>query len=363
MSGPSPRPVIRVAGNHHDVGRQIGEACRDSLVRACTFSDEQLPPGRTMRDQLALGDRFRDVTVRHLPWVVTELDAAADAAGVDRRHLFAASVEEIWPGRDTTARCPTPAHRGCTDIAAVVPATAGVPVLVAHNNDLPAVSQDDVVAVEWDVDGAPTVFSLGLGPWLSASWNSAGLSITGNELAPNDDRVGIPRLLLMTAVARATTFAEAAALVDHPARASSYNWLVADAHGQVSSFEGSATAMAALGTDDRGVLHHENHYVAAEMRPFERSATHAARSAARGDRVAALLQDVSPGDVTPELLRRVLADHEGAPESVCRHAAVPEDMQTVFWVVADPAGGEVHYGLGPPCSTDPHTYRFPRSEG
>jgi isopenicillin-N N-acyltransferase-like protein len=327
-------------------------------VRAATFTPEQLPPGRSLAEQLDLADRFRAVTREHLPWVVEELDAAADAAGVDRRHLFAASIEEIWPGRDTTARCITPAFRGCTDIAAVAPATAEGPVLVAHNNDLPATLWQDVAPIEWAVHGAPTVFGLGIGPWLSAGWNSDGVSITGNELAPNDDRVGIPRLLLMTAVASARSHAEAAALAEHPARASSYNWLIADREGRVVSLEGSASAMAELTPDDRGLLHHENHYLDPAMRSFERSPTHAARSAVRGDRVAELLTDVAPGTVTPERMRAVLSDHDGAPESVCRHATAPEDMQTVFWAVADPGGGEVHYGLGPPCSTEPRSYRF-----
>jgi len=350
--------VLRVAGSHEEVGRQVGVARRDAIVRAATFSPDQLPPGRSLAEQLELADQFREVTEAHLPWVVTELDAAADAAEVDRRHVFAASIEEIWPGRDTTARRPTPAFRGCSDVAAVAPATADGPVLVAHNNDLPQVLHRDVAPIEWAVEGTPTVFGLGIGPWLSTAWNSAGLSITGNELAPNDDRVGIPRLLLMTAVARAASFEEAEALVRHPARASSYNWVLADKDGRVSSFEGSATAMAVIGADDRGLLHHENHYCTTAMRPFERNPAHAAHSAARGARIAELLDDVEPGTVTPERLRAVLADHAGAPESVCRHAASPDDMHTVFWSVADPARGTVHYGLGPPCSTEPHTYRF-----
>ncbi len=353
--GPS---IIRVRGSHRDVGRQVGAACRDAIRRACSFSADQLPPGRSLSDQLSLADRFREATVEALPWVVEELDAAADAAEVDRRHLFAASVEEIWPGRDTTARVPTPAFRGCTDVAARPPATAGSGPLIAHNNDLPATVQDDVCVIEWSVDDQPTVLSIGIGPWLSVGWNSRGLSITGNELAPNDDRVGIPRLLLMTAVSRARTLAEARALVGHVERASSYNWVLADAEGSIVCLEGSATAMAEMSVDDRGLLHHENHYALGTMQPYERSPQHAARSAARGQRVTELLDGMEPGAVTPEVLRRILSDHEGAPESICRHATAPEDMQTVFWVVAAPSRGEVHYGLGPPCTTEAERYTF-----
>lgn len=351
-------PMLRVRGSHEEVGTQIGTACRAAIQRATTFTPEQLPAGRSLDDQLALADRYRAATQASLPWLLVELDAVADAAQVDRRHLFAASVEEIWPGRDTTARVSTPAFRGCTDVAAVAPATAENRILVGHNNDLPASVQPDVVAIEWQVEGAPTVFSIGVGPWLSTAWNSSGLSITGNELAPNDERVGIPRLLLMSAVARAGSLEEARALAGSEARASSYNWLLADHAGQVSCLEGSGTAMLEMGVDARGLLHHENHYVQPSMQKYERSARHAERSIARGLRVDALLAELEPGTLTADRLREILSDHHGAPESICRHAVGEDDMHTVFWAIADPERQEVQYGLAPPCTGPGQTYRF-----
>ena len=32
------------------------------------------------------------------------------------------------------------------------------------------VAEDDVVAIEWKVDGEPTIFTLGVGPWISVGW-------------------------------------------------------------------------------------------------------------------------------------------------------------------------------------------------
>ena len=54
--------------------------------------------------------------------------------------------------------------------------------------------QDQIVAIEKRVTGDPVIFQLGGIPWLSVGWNSAGLSLTGNELSPNDERVGISRV-------------------------------------------------------------------------------------------------------------------------------------------------------------------------
>ena len=88
-----------------------------------------------------------------------------------------------------------PPATGCTDIAATPALSADSHLLVAHNNDLTAGEEEDVVAIEWRVEDEPMIFTLGIGPWISVGWNDVGLSVTGNEVAPKDEGVGIPRLL------------------------------------------------------------------------------------------------------------------------------------------------------------------------
>src|SRR5205085_2304173 len=118
----------------------------------------------------------------------------------------------------------------------------------------------------WHVDGEPKIFTLGIGPWISVGWNDAGLSVTGNELAPNDERVGIPRLLQVRDVLTRRSLADAVDAVLHPARASSYNWVLASPEGALN-VEGSATSaeVRPLGRD----LVHTNHYVERSMARFE----------------------------------------------------------------------------------------------
>ena len=66
------------------------------------------------------------------------------------------------------------------------------------------------MALEWRVAGDPVSFTIGIGPWISVGFNSAGLALTGNELSPSDDRVGIPRLLLVRDILRRRTLDQAA---------------------------------------------------------------------------------------------------------------------------------------------------------
>ena len=122
------------------------------------------------------------VTQAELPWLVDELDGVAESAGADPTAVFAASIEELAPVAAPVGRC--------SDLVAGPPATADGHLWVAHNNDLGPETEDDLVAIEWRLPGDPTLFTLGIGPWISVGFNAAGLALTGNELSPSDNRVG-----------------------------------------------------------------------------------------------------------------------------------------------------------------------------
>lgn len=329
---PPPIPLVRVAGTHAEVGRQLGAATAPVLRRAVDGAPADAE----------LVERYRAVTVEHLPWVVEELDGAAAGAGVDPLGLFAASIEEL-----ASAEVPT----GCSDLVLTGARTANGHLLVAHNNDLYAENEADLVAIEWRVPGEPVVFTLGIGPWISVGWNDAGLSVTGNELAPNDERVGIPRLLQMRDVLVRRTAAEAVEAVLHPARASSYNWVLAHADGTALNVEGSATHARIDEPGEDEFLAHTNHYARADMRDFERSAS-LTDSCRRLDRATEL---AARDGFTLDSLRAVLADHD----SLCRHGnGGAKTVKTVFWCVADVTAGEIVYGRGNPCDSEAQAYGF-----
>ena len=315
-------PLDHTHGTHAAAGAAIGTSTRDAIRRRATG------------ERLEQAARYREVTLRHLPWVVEELDAAAEAARVEPLALFAASVEELAAGT------PVAHGRGCTDVV--------LGRLVAHNNDLDAADEEDVVAIEWRVDGEPAILTLGIGPWISVGWNEAGLSVTGNEVAPNDERVGIPRLLQVRDVLTRTTLGEAVDAVLHPARASAYNWVLASPEGALN-VEASATAAKIRELDGARALVHTNHYVEPAMRRFEREGDRAG-SAVRYRRARRLAEAGVPA-------LEILRDHENARDAICRHGGA-DGVKTVFWCVADVAARRVEYGRGNPCGSEPQTYAF-----
>jgi isopenicillin-N N-acyltransferase-like protein len=364
-----PLPLLRVAGGHREVGRALGAATAPVLRHAVAF-DAALPAGRSRDEQLALAGRYRAATLAATPWLVAEIDGAAEGAGVDPLALFAASVEEIWPARPSQVGTVERVAGRCSDLVVGPPWTADGHLWVAHTNDLGEGSEAQLVAVEWRVPGEPVVFSLGIGPWISVGWNGAGLSLTGNELTPNDERVGVPRLLMVREQLTATTLEAAIALALRTDRASSYNTVLADGEGRVANVEGSGGDAVVRRLAAGETLAHTNHYVEPAMLRYEGDPAYARRSAVRYGRACALLAAATaagPGTVTPAVLRGWLADHAGAPDSICRHPAPATPgtsggegpVKTVFWALADVTAGEVAFGRGNPCAPgEPQRYAF-----
>lgn len=313
-----------------------------------------------MAELLAETRRSRAITADAFPWLLEELDGLAEGADVDPLLLFAASMEELWEERPSQ---PGGCDGRCTDILVAPSRTETGHLLVAHNNDLGCESEKDLVTIEWAVEEDPVVFTIGVGPWISVGWSSAGLSLTGNEVSPNDDRPGVPRLLLVRAQLRARDLDEAVALTLHPARASAYNTVLAARDGRAVNVEASATASFTWGPDETAALVHTNHYVSAVMQPYEDDPSYAVRSACRYERAQALARGLA-GRVETDDLRRLLSDHENGEDAICRHGTGAQRIKTVFWCVADVTVGDIRYGGGNPCvDSAPESYRLSYDDG
>ena len=352
-------PLITVRGSYAEVGAAIGDACAATIERECDTANWEIPSGRSAEDQLALADRYAEVTRPLLPWIFEELDGCAEAVGVDPRALWAASIEEIWYEPRIAGQIGAAIDGRCSDLVAVAPATADGHTLTAHNNDMSRTYQHDLVAVERTCDDDPTILSIGNGIWLSVGWNDAGLNLTGNELSPNDERIGIPREIQVRAMLRERTLRGMTDVALHPARASSYNNVLVDASGAVANVEGSATSAEVTAADDEGHLVHTNHYVCGSMLAYEGDPEYANLSATRYRRAAELLADAPAGSITMDTLHGFLQDHENAPDSLCRHEAPERTTVTAFWSVADVTTGTIRFGRSNPCDSVAQEYTFP----
>lgn len=354
-------PLIQISGSHFEAGHQLGMATAEMLRQPVT-----LPAGRTWEEMRELARPYLAATQAIIPWLHREMEGLAAGSGVNVLDLYAQATEEIWqdsPPSEGGVRgglpC-SPARVGskgrserCSDFAAGPPATFDGGIWLAHNNDLSPAVLDNLTAIEWRVADQPPLFTLGVGPFISIGFNAAGLALTGNEVSPNDEKIGVPRLLLVRDILAQSTAERAIAAAARPERASSYNQLISHMDGTIVNFEGSATDYELIYAHD-GWTVHTNHYCSDKMAAYEREPESIRGSCLRYERANHLMATRS-GPVMPELFKTFLSDHTHAPDSLCRHGG---ETETVFWAIIDLTHQAIEFGCRQPCTSVSQYFRF-----
>jgi isopenicillin-N N-acyltransferase-like protein len=336
-------PVIHVKGNHYEAGYQIGTQLKKNFLQEVA----EMKADSDWKNIRAEAELFLAYSRKYLPEYVAETQGAADAAGLDLEDLFPTLCEELW---DENYRF----TKGCSDLIASNDVTADGSVLAAHNNDTSPSTQELVTIIHYQVDGEPEIVAVGYGGLgISVGYNSAGITLTGNQLDSTDMRVGVPRLLLVRKILAARTIGQAIDAAILKERASNYNQVITDRNGEIYSVEGSATDYAPLYSTD-GYLVHTNHYLAPWMRKFEFDPHGITSSIVRYNRGVRLLKN-NRGRITVDLLKQFLSDHVNHPGSICRHGNY---VKTTFSVIINLTTGTMLLARGNPCEVKYNEYRL-----
>lgn len=311
-------------------GRQVGEVIAQQLHEAIEkqrdINQEWLKTGI-------------DLAYQHTPKAMALLEGIAAGAEVPLIKAFVVWYEELRDAKPRREMRDT----GCTDIAVRV----GADVLIAHTNDEDPGEGSELIPIE--VAGLPKLIVAFTGGRPSIAVNSAGIVFSGNQVDPTDVRPGVPRVLLYFEALWSRSIDEAAKILLHPQRSSSYHNLLADDQGSVVGYEASAKKAVVL-TPHNGLLVHSNHYVGIpevegrEGKWFD-------RSVARLHRAYGEIKALGP-DVTPQELVRVMSTHDDG--GLCRHG----ETETTFSVVFKPTARTFWYSHGNPCTGQYKEYRY-----
>lgn len=340
-------PVIHVKGTHYEVGYQIGMQMKDQLKELIQQSKDYVEKKMSMswEDIRAQSQIFLEISKKHMPGYVEEIRGAADAAGIDLVDLFTDMCEEIFAKNYI---------KGCSDLIASGDVTTDGSVLAAHNNDTSPDLEEFAVVVHYEVEGEPEILAVGYGGLaISFGYNSAGISLTGNELSMNDMKLGVPRLLLVRKILSARTIGEAIDAAIFQPRASNYNQVITDENGEIYSIESSATDYEAIYAEE-GYLVHTNHYLSPRMRKYELDSQDITTSIVRYCRANRLMKTYK-GRISIDLIKSFLQDHVNRPGSICRHG---KGVKTTLSVIINLSAKTMLLARGNPCESTYHEYTF-----
>jgi hypothetical protein len=321
--------VVRASGTPRERGVAVGVALRDEIEASVSFTMAWA------RDLGAGPDRVRELLVpydeateRVAPDLADVLGGMAEGSGVDPVALRATNAfEELYGVLDPEAT-DAPLER-CTD--ALLRGDEG-PILVHQEQWYAADAGSVAIVIDRPDDGMAVVAPVVASGLPLVGMNAAGTAVGAMSLTANDERAGVPRMIVARRALDATDRDAAWRPVTMPDRAGGYSYSFAFADGDAALFETTATTAADLG--DAGV--HSNHAldpsVAAACPPGSDG------SLSRLERMQALTTGRDPWTV--EEACGTLADHGARGQDICVHpdpAHGPGASAIMFGMVADVA--------------------------
>lgn len=370
-------PIIRLEGQPHAQGRAHGQALAERVRHNVDayFRRFYMEGGLDAEAVRALAAPYEALIAAEHPGYAAAMRGLAEAAAVPPLDLVALNVryEILYHLFASQALAPAalPAD-GCSAFAALPSLTAEGQLILAQNWDwYPEVEGAVLHTVDRDAAGetfetlAFTEAGIVGG---KMGLNSAGLGLAINGLVSAGDdvaRLGTPFHVRCHAILRQREHAAALAIVEAGERACSANFLIAQAPDRVADLEAAPERVGRLEAEG-GRLAHTNHfYDAAGLGVDEPLTDTRPYSVDRLARCRSLLGGLGPERRLgiPEAMA-FLRDHEGHPQSLCRHPDPrrPEGKQstTVASAIMDLNAGAMWISDGPPCEAPYQALRLDR---
>ncbi len=192
--------------------------------------------------------------------------------------------------------------------------------------------------------------------------NSAGLGLVVNGLLSNRDdwaRRRTPFHVRTWEILHARTLDAAVHVITREERSCAANFLIGQSNGRavIVDIEAAPEATCMLAPVD-GILTHTNHFTDPDSlgiwQPLAEEKTSTYQRAARIQRL--LEEGKAAGTLHARGLMTILRDHDGSPESVCRHPndRLPKEerVESVVSVLEDLTARRMYVAAGPPCHAD-----------
>jgi isopenicillin-N N-acyltransferase like protein len=368
-------PVLTLKGTPYEIGYDHGSAAHDKIRRNLEVYFRRFKNETELsRDEaLARASKYLQVIRRVSPNYARAMEGVAMGANAKLLEITALNVRyELMYSQFAKIGLKSHPHPGgCTAFGAMPENTVNRHVLLAQNWDW--IPQVEGVFLKIRPSSGPKVLCFTEAGVVGGKigLNSEGIGLAINGLVSNKDdwgRLRKPFHVRCWEILGSMTLREALTRITRGERSCSANFMVGQqkslGSGTLVDVE-SAPAATLTVLPDNGVLAHTNHFanpgkvgVRQILDEERRSTLH------RFKRINQLLRPFRDGEAKLSFTRAetMLRDHDGRPESVCRHenSAFPKDerYQTVVSVIMDLYTRQITATIGSPCLTSHQTLRL-----
>ncbi len=342
-------PVVELAGAPEEVGRGWGQALagpmRQGLDRILEVVQQVHQTARA--ESLALAMKLWPAATRFDPELEPFVRGQAEGSQMSLEEAWACrcGLELLFMNSNLSAMC--------TTLAATGPATPDHQAILGQNIDWFTATPLALLRIRRS-DGLRQLVLplLGLGEY---TLNSAGLACCLNGVAAMQPGLTpkLPLAAYLPRVMRQTELEQARRLLEQACRGIVAVTL-ADAQGGLLCVEGTLDDHEVILPRD-GILVHANNYRTPRFQAVDGCSMIFPDSPARTARMEELAAGLR-GRLTPQTLGQVLSDHQGRPNSICRHPDpnVPPGLQaeSLGSFIMLPTQKAMLLAVGNPCENE-----------
>jgi isopenicillin-N N-acyltransferase-like protein len=347
--------LIECGGSFYEIGRQYGEACRDSLVGSIEslFNDIGMFQKAGKEDIIANARKYLPLVESFDPELIETLQGQADGAGASFDEVFALRCRlELGMYYQRIAAL-------CTSFMATGNATRGGKTIIGQTYDLnPGISIDLVKTKYADgLEQLSLVFAGGGAGELPL--NSAGLGMVLNVmLSPAEEQtLNVPCSCVIPKAMRQKRIGDALGVVCAAGRSILY-YGFASSEGDIIGIEtrpGDYNVMH----PERDILVHTNHYLTERFKKGDKIfGFMEGDSYIRIQRLKRLMEE-HYGELTVEMMAGFLTDHTDYPRSICKHTDLQVQLgETLAAEIMVPEEGVMYATRGQPCKYEFVEYKL-----
>ena len=368
-------PVLRLKGSPYEIGYRHGQFARDRIERNLEvyFRRFKNETALTRDEALRRAEKYLQVIRRGSPSYARAMEGVALGSKTKLLEITALNVryELMYSQFAKIGLKPIPRVDGCTAFGAMPEVTVNRHLLIAQNWDW--IPQVEGLFLKIRPTTGPNVLCFTEAGVVGGKigLNSEGVGLAINGLISNKDdweRLRKPFHVRCSEVLGSKTLSQAVSRITRGERSCSANFLIGQqtklGAGKIVDVE-SAPGATGVFFAEEGVLAHTNHFQNPERLGVKQVLDEERRSTLhRFARITQLLRQIRGGNRKMSMTRAedMLRDHDGKPESVCRHEnnSFPADQRyrTVVSVVMDLYTGQLQTTLGSPCEREYQTLRL-----
>jgi len=367
-------PVIDLEGDAFLRGRLHGTLARSQIERSiATYARLFAYCGFDWSDAQRRAARFRDAIGNLDAALLEEIEGIASGAGrsIDEILALNARTEILppsYPGepsprwqrvQEINRGAGIPDWGECTALAIQPARSATRGTLLAQNWDWLGTQREAVVLMRTrEADGSRCLAFTEAGMLAKIGFNDRGLGVCLNLMRSRDDgqRPGIPVHVLLRALLKCASVAEAMQLASSVTHGASSNVLCADRAGDAASLELSPGGVEVVRAEN-GVVCHTNHFLMPAGSAGEAPRAPTLSTEERLERIAALAHapraPLGVGD-----LETMLRDETKGAKSICRRPDLSQPrearVETVASIVMELARGVMHVAPDVPSMVPYH---------